>query len=113
MSRCIQKCNFFTVNADNISTDMLCNTTRLMFRYIGFTNGIQKGSLTVVNVTHYADNRWTFFHLAFVLFFLFQKFRYHIYFFFQFRNNIERKSDFFCFIKSDFLIQRNHLTLHK
>ena len=71
MSRSIQECDLLSVDFYNISTDVLCDTAGLTVDDICMTDCIQKGSFTVVNVTHNADYRRTFLHLLFVLFFFF------------------------------------------
>ena len=71
MTRCIKECDALSVDVDNRCSDMLCDSAGLSVCYIRVTDCIEEGSLTMVNVSHNADNRWTFFHLLFVLFFLF------------------------------------------
>ena len=71
MSRRIQEGNGLIVNSYSIRTDMLCNTSGLFIRYIGLTDGVQKRSFTVVNVSHDADDRRPALKLAFLFLVLF------------------------------------------
>ena len=68
---CIEECNVLTVNIYAVSTDMLSDSACLFCDDMGVTDGIQKGGFTMVNVTHYADNRWSAYQCIFriVLFF--------------------------------------------
>ena len=59
MTRCIKECNLLSVYINHVSTNLLCDTTRFLICYMCFPDSIQKGSFTVVNVTHNADYRWS------------------------------------------------------
>ena len=113
MSRCVQECDFFSIYLYNRSTNVLCDTTSLSVDDICLTDSVQKGSLTVVNVTHDTDYRWTFFHLAFILFVLFKKFFNHINNFLFFTENIKLQCDFFSCLVINFLIDCYDFTLHE
>ena len=113
MSRSIQESNLLSVDLYHRSTDMLCDTASLTSGYICFTDSIQKRCLTMVNVTHNTDNRWSWNHLGFILFFLFQKFSDHIHLLFRFCNNIIFQSNFLSFFKIDLMVHSNHHTLHE
>ena len=113
MSRCIQECDLFSIDLNNISTDVLCDTACLVGSNICFADGIQKRCFTVVYVSHYTDNRWTFYKICLIFFVLFQKFSHHINFLFFFSNNIKFESNFFCLFKRNILIQGYDLPLQK
>ena len=57
VSRRIQECDVAVVDVDPVSTDVLCDAACLGGSNAGMSDIVQQGSLTVVNVTHYNDNR--------------------------------------------------------
>ena len=59
MSRCIQECDVLTVDRNNRCTDMLCDTACLFVCHTGGADRIQQGCLTMIDMTHDADNRRT------------------------------------------------------
>ena len=113
MSRCIKESDLLSVDFNNRGTDVLCDSTCLASCYMCITNCIQKGCLTMVNMTHNADNRRSGNHCRFVFLFFFQKFFDNIYFFFRFCNDIVVKCDFLCFFEIDLMVYSYHDTFHK
>ena len=71
MTRCIEECDLLAVVIYNISTDVLCDTACLSGGYVCLADRVKKGSFTVVNMTHYADDRRSRNHVLLVLFILF------------------------------------------
>ena len=61
VTRCIQECDVLALIAYLICTDMLGNAAGFTCGNVSVTDSVQNGSLTVVNVTHNADNRAAFF----------------------------------------------------
>ena len=92
---------------------MLCDSSCLTANYICMTDGIQKRSFTVVNVSHNTDNRRTLLHFLFVLFFFFEKLFDHIDNFFFFTEYLKFQCNLFRCLVIDFLIDRYDLALHK
>ena len=70
VSRRIQEGDHTIVYLYRVCADMLCDTAGLTVRNVCLTDRIQKGSLTMVNVTHNADDRRSLHHLALFLVFL-------------------------------------------
>ena len=70
MSRRIQEGDHTIVYLYRVCADMLCDTAGLTIRDMGLADRIQKGSLTMVNVTHNADDGRSLHHLALFLVFL-------------------------------------------
>jgi len=69
MTRCIQESNTTAVRQLHIiSTNMLSDTTRFTGNHIRITDIIQQRSLTMVNVSHHRNNRWTRNPIFFVIF---------------------------------------------
>ena len=74
MARRIQKDDGPALADDAVSTNVLRNPASFTGRHIGLTDGVKKGRLTMVNVTHDGNNRRT--RLAFGRIVLdFRKFR--------------------------------------
>ena len=60
MTRSIKECNPLAISKFNmICTDMLSDTAGLTSNHIRITDVVEKRSLTVVNVTHHGNYRWT------------------------------------------------------
>jgi len=60
MTRCVEECDPLTVRKLYVvCTDMLCDTSGLTGNHVSVTDVVEEGSLTVVNVTHHGDHRWT------------------------------------------------------
>ena len=113
MSRSIKECDLLSVDLDNGCTDVLCNTAGLTSCYITVTDRIQKRSLTMVNVSHNADNRRTFHHQAFIFLILFQEFFDYIHDLFLLTQNIKFHCDLFSSIVINLLIYRNNFSLQE
>ena len=71
VSWCIEECDLLSVVINYICTDVLCDTACLSGGYICLADRVKKGSFTVVNMTHYTDDRRSRNHVLLVLFFLF------------------------------------------
>ena len=71
MTRCIEECDLLSVVLNNIGTDVLCDTACLSGGYVCLADRIKKRSFTVIDMTHYADDRRSRNHVLLVLFFLF------------------------------------------
>ena len=104
MSRCIKEGDFSSVDLNNRSTNMLCDTASLSGSYIGLADCIQKGCFTMVNVTHYTDYRWSGNHICFVFIIFFQKFSNNINLFFLLTENIKFHCDLFCLLIVNLLV---------
>jgi hypothetical protein len=113
MSRRVEERDILVVDGYHGSTDVLRDTACLAVRHTGGTDGIQQGSLTMVNVTHDADNRRSGNHRGLVLFFLFEEFLDHVYFFFKLCNDIVLQCDLLCFLKVDLMVYGNHHAFHE
>ena len=113
MSRCIQKCDLLSVDIYDISTDVLSNTASFFCDHMRVTDRIQKRSLTVVNVTHNTDYRWSRNHIFFVFFILFEEFFDDVYFLFFFCDDIIIQSDLLCFLEVDLMVYSNHHAFHE
>ena len=59
MTWCVNESDFLSVFFDLIRTDVLRNATSLASNNICVTNFVEKRRLTVVNVTHDCDDRWS------------------------------------------------------
>ena len=59
VARRVDEGNLLAVNFDNGCTNVLGNTARFALRYARFTDGVQKRSLAMVNVTHNSNHGWT------------------------------------------------------
>ena len=59
MSRCINKCDITSIIINRISSNCLSNTTCFTTNYFTFSNIIKKCSFTMINMSHYCNNRWT------------------------------------------------------
>ncbi len=110
MSRRIQKRDLRIINVYSICTDRLCNTTGFLIRYICLADRIQKGCLTMVYVSHDADYRRTFHHLAHILFLFLQQFLNDIYLHFLLTDDIIFDRDILRLFIGDFRIQGHDLT---
>ena len=64
MTWSIKECNVSTLSVNHVGTNFLSNTTGFTASNVGITNSIQSFCLTMINVTHYSNDRWTN-HLAF------------------------------------------------
>ena len=111
MTRCIEECDLLSVVFNNIGTDVLCDTACLSGGYICLADRVKKGSFTVVNMTHYADDRRSRNHVLLVLFFLFQEFLNDVDLLLLLAENIILHCDLFGFLEVDLLIDRNDRTL--
>ena len=56
---CVNECDFLSVFFNLIRTDVLCDAASLASNNICITNFVEKRRLTVVNVTHDRDDRWS------------------------------------------------------
>ena len=92
---------------------MLRNSSRLFINDMRITNCIQKRRLTMVNMTHNADNRRTFFHCCFILAFLFQQFCNHIYLFLHLTDAVELQCNLFSCSIINFIVYRHDISLKK
>ena len=101
MSRCIQKCDLLTTDFNNIGTNVLCNTAGFSGCNTCLTDSIKDRCLTMVNVTHNADNRWSWLKIFFIFFLFLQHLFDNIHNNFMFTENIIFKCDFFCLIICD------------
>ena len=113
MSRSIQKRNFLSVHFNHISADMLRNSAGFPVNHICVADSIQQRSFSVIDVAHNTDDRRTFYHQAFVLFLLFQKFFNYVHNLFFFTEHIKLHSDLFRRIIVDLLIYCYNFALHK
>ena len=113
MSRCIQECNLLTVYIYCVSTDMLCDTACFLICYVSLTDSIQKRSLTMVNVSHYADNRRSLNHIFFFFFILFQQLFDNVYLNFLLADDIIINCDILSSFIGNLLIYRYDLSLHE
>ncbi len=113
MSRSIQKCDLLTVDLHHISSDMLSDAAGRPVDHVGMTDGIQKGGLSVVYVSHDTDHRRTLLHGALVLFVLLQKLFDDVHHFLLLAQNIKFHGDLFRRIIVDLLIDGGYLSLHK
>ena len=98
----IQEGNFLFPYFYGICTDMLGNTARFLIRHIRFTDGIQKGGLSMVNVPHNTDNWRPLGHILFFFLFFPQKFLDDIYLYFLFADNIVLNRNIFRIFKRKF-----------
>ena len=72
VARCIEECYFFPTFQLNLgSTDMLGYTPFFSTGYIGFSNTVEQGSFTVINVTHYDNHRGSLLKFTFLFLELF------------------------------------------
>ena len=71
MSRCIQESNLLSVDLNHIGANMLSDASRFAVSHIGMTDRIQKRGLSVIDMTHDADDRGTLHHQVFVFLILF------------------------------------------
>ena len=88
---------------------MLGDSAGFLCGYVGLADRIQKRSLAVINMAHYADNRRSGNHICLVLFILFQKLGDHIDLLLLLAENVELHGDLFCLIVIHFLVYRHHL----
>src|SRR5699024_5274860 len=109
MTRCIKERDLLVVDIYHISADMLCDTTGFSLCDMRGTNGIQKRSLTVVNMTHDTDNQRTTHQGALIVLFLFQKFLNDIHFYLFLGNTVVFQSDLRGLIKGKLCVDRHHL----
>ena len=113
MSRSIQEGDLLPVLLYHIGADMLGDTAGLAADHVGVTDSVQKGGLTMVNMTHNADYRRTLLHLLLVLFLLLQQFLDHVNHFFFLTEDIKLQRDLFRGFVIDLLVDGNDLTLHE
>ena len=72
MTRCIQESDATTIGQLHVvSTNVLCDTTSLTRNHIRITDIIQQRGLSVINVTHHGDNRWTRYPILLIVILLF------------------------------------------
>ena len=68
MTRCIQEGNTAAIRQLHVvSTDVLRDTAGLTRNHIRITDVVQQRGLTVIDVTHHSDNRWTGYPILFVV----------------------------------------------
>ena len=113
MSRCIQECDLLSVDLYNRCTDMLCDSSGLTSCYMGITDRIQKGCLTMVNVTHNTYYRRSGNHICFVFFLFFEEFADNVYFFFRLCDDIVVQSDLLSFLEVDLMVYSYHGSFHE
>ena len=70
----IKESYFLIFKLNIVSTNMLSDATGLTLGHICFTNGIKQAGFTVIDVTHYRDNRWTGFKIFHLIISLFLRF---------------------------------------
>ena len=92
---------------------MLCDSTGLASCYMGITDRIQKGCLTMVNMTHNTYYRRSGNHICFVFFLFFEEFADNVYFFFRLCDDIVVQSDLLCFFKVDLMVYSYHGSFHE
>ena len=113
MSRCIQEGNLLSVDGYHISTNMLCDTARFAIGYLSVTDGIQQRCLTMIDMTHNADNRWTCNHIVLCFFLLTKQFLNNIHLDFRLTDAVEFQCNLFCLLIIHVLVYRHHNALHK
>ena len=113
MSGCIQEGDLLSVDLNGIRTDVLRDAARFLIRHIGLPDGIQKGGLTVVNVSHDADNRRSGNHILFVLLILLQELLDHINLDFLLTDDVVFNGNALRLLIGNLLIQRHDLAFHK
>ena len=111
MSRSIKECNLFSVDLHHISADVLGDSTRLTVCHIGVADRIEQGSFTMVNVSHYTDNRRPLLHQAFVFLILFQEFLDYIDNLFFLTENLKFHCDLLGCLKVNLLIYGHDFAL--
>ena len=92
---------------------MLRDPSGLSADYIGVADRVQKGSLTVVNMTHNAHYRRTFLHLLLIFVFLFQKLFDDVHDFLFLAQDVIFQCDLLCRFIINLLVYRHNLSLHK
>ena len=68
VSRCIQEYDLLTIDFNFGCTDVLSDPSGFLGSYVRFTDRIQQGRLTVVNVTHNSDDRSSRLQIFFFIF---------------------------------------------
>ena len=113
VSRCIQESNAPTVNIYSIRTYVLCDTSGFFIRHICLTDCIEKGRLTVVNMTHNTDNRRSAQQIIICFFLFLKQFFDDIDLYFFFTDDIIINCNIFSIIIRNFRVHRNDLALQK
>ena len=113
MSRCIQESNGLAINIYSIRTNMLCNTSRFLIRYICFTDCIKKRCLTVIDMTHDADNRRSYCQILLCLILFLKEFLNDVYLFFLLTDNLIINCNIFCVLKGNLRVNRHNLPLQE
>ena len=113
MSRCIQECDFLSVDSDHICTDVLCDTACLAICHMRVADSVKKRSLAVVDMTHYADNRRTRNHVLFLLSILGEKSSDNVLLLLLLCDNIIFHRNFLRFLERDLVVHCDHLAFHE
>ena len=110
---CVEEGNQSVVRLDLVCTDVLGNAARLATCDRSLTDGIEKRSLTVVNVTHDDNNRRTGHHLVRIFIVLTEQLLDNIYFLLARAENLVLERNLLCLFIGNLGIHRVHLALGK
>ena len=113
VSGSIQESDLTVSHIYSISTDVLGDTAGLTIGYIGLTDGIQQGSLTMVNVTHNTDYGRSLHQIFLFLFVFLQQFFDDIDLDLFFTENIILHGDVLCVLIRDLLVHGYDLALQE
>ena len=109
MSGRIQEGNAPVVDRNGIGTDGLGNAAGFLAGHAGASDLIQKGGLTMVNVSHDTDDRGPLDHILFVLVVFLQEFFDHVDLFLLLAEDIIIHGDGFSFLIGDFAVDGHDL----
>lgn len=66
MAWCVYYCYFIILVRDIEGTNLLSNTTMLVFGNVGVSKEVQQCCFTMVDMTHDGDDWWSFLHQRFL-----------------------------------------------
>ncbi len=113
MTRGIQKRNLSASRRHHIGTDMLSDASGFFVRHIGMADSIQKRRLSVVYMTHHADDGRSGDKRLLRIFLILQHLADHILFHFRFRIKIVLQRDLARRFKIQLGVHRQHFSCHK
>ena len=111
MSRCIQEGDLLAVLLNHIGADMLGDSSGLLCRHIRLADGIEKGGLSVVNVSHNTYNRRTLHHILLVLLILSEELLDHIDLFLLLAEDVKFHGDLFSLVVINLLVDGDNGSL--
>ena len=109
----VQEGHLPVVDPDHVGSDGLGDAAGFLVRDIGLSHGVQKGSLTVIHMTHDADHRGTLRQKALVLLVLLQKLRDDIHRDFLLAHDLVIDGDILRLLEGQLRVHSGDLALQK